>query len=287
MDRKYSGDRTYTYVWRHRDDPETVPSLNKQSFLVGEWAERQGVVITDRYEDEPLVGLPESITRGGLGRLLSDIEGSSRPARVVLVERDDYRLGPSNVLAEIRALGTPVVFVAADGSSVDAPVACAPLSPLVKSVMFSDERRALSRRLVAGKAASVRRGNPGAGPAPFGYRREGEHGNLVRNDAEADHLVFIFEEYLRVRSIAKVIQGLADRRCSRTRMGRRWSSSGIAMILRNRTYLGFVKFGLIQRRGIHAPLIDPETFRRVGRILQENADRTIQAREKNKRLVSA
>ena len=116
-----------------------------------------------------------------------------------------------------------------------------------------------------------------SGPAPFGYVRErigGRRGQskLQPDPQEADSVRVIFREYLRRRSMKKLIDYLERENVS-TRRGRRWSRAAIAWILKNDTYLGKVHAGGDRFRGAHEPIIAPIIFNKVQQLLRRNNKR--------------
>lgn len=116
-----------------------------------------------------------------------------------------------------------------------------------------------------------------SGPAPFGYVRErigGRRGQsqLRPDPQEAESVRVIFREYLRRRSMKKLIDYLERENVS-TRRGRRWSRAAIAWILKNDTYLGKVHAGGDRYRGAHEPIIAPIIFNKVQQLLRRNNKR--------------
>lgn len=273
--------RLYAYAWRQPDDPPAVPSVEQQFALIAEWADRhESGALRLKQFDGPLRENSAIITRGGLGRILSDIEGGTRPAVVAIIERPSYRLGPTTqVLDEIRAVGATVKILSVaevDRLRSEPPSPEEPTSPRPgPAIEASPPRKTITReqqrRLAQAREQNVREGNKGAGPAPFGYQRDKQGKSLVPHPDEAPHVTFAFSEYLRTKSIVKVIAALAARGRTKTRGGRKWSAAGLAWILKNRSYIGFVTYGATQARGKHKPLVSMIVFNRVQMILRENA----------------
>lgn len=138
----------------------------------------------------------------------------------------------------------------------------------------SDRGREIAERLLRGREAGARAGKHQSGPAPYGYRRDYEGRKedgvlLVPEPEEAEVVRVIFQEYLRLKSMKRLIRML-DERGLRTRRGKRWSRAGISWILKNETYVGRVHFGRIRTKGRHASLVSPITFNRVQKLIREN-----------------
>lgn len=139
------------------------------------------------------------------------------------------------------------------------------------------ECREATERMLEGRRAAAREGRHTSGPAPFGYRRDyadaipGRLSSgvpLVVHEVEAAIVRRIFREYLRLKSVGKVL-GLLNE-FSRTRSGVKWSRAGIAWILRNETYLGRVHFGKIRATGEHQAIVPPITFNLVQKLMKKN-----------------
>jgi DNA invertase Pin-like site-specific DNA recombinase len=111
-----------------------------------------------------------------------------------------------------------------------------------------------------GQLNAVQRGCYGTGPAPFGYRRtkDGKR-SLDVNEEEAETVKRIFREYLRTKSTGRVVRILNSEGIP-TRKGKRWSRQAISIILTNRTYRGRVRYGDLDIRGQHEPIIDASVF---------------------------
>lgn len=132
----------------------------------------------------------------------------------------------------------------------------------------------LARRMLLGRQSGARSGRHQAGPAPYGYRRARAEGRAILepDSEEAEVVRTIFREYLRHRSMEKLVEML-DAQGLRTRRKNRWSRAGVSWILKNETYLGRVHFGPIRAQGLHPPLIAPIVFNKVQKLIRENKKR--------------
>ncbi len=137
---------------------------------------------------------------------------------------------------------------------------------------------ALVSRLVNGNRQAVMGGSKGSGPAPYGYCRSGPRGSLQVVAHEAAVVQRIFDLYLeRNGTVARVVDTL-NFDGVRTRRGRLWSRAGVAWILRNRTYVGFVAWGSVRARGKHQSIVAPIRFNLAGAQMRKN-NRRRQARK--------
>jgi hypothetical protein len=83
--------------------------------------------------------------------------------------------------------------------------------------------------------------------------------SLEVNDIEAEVVRRIFRDYLRVKSTGKVVKMLNSEKIQ-TRKGNLWSRQAISIILTNRTYRGRVRYGDLDIRGQHEPIVEASVF---------------------------
>ncbi|MFA7692490.1 MAG: hypothetical protein GX117_12195 [Candidatus Hydrogenedentes bacterium] len=127
------------------------------------------------------------------------------------------------------------------------------------------------QRVKRGQRISVQQGRYGTGPAPYGYKRlQNQSGALAVDDREAEVVRIIFREYLRTRSMGKVVDYLHSQNIF-TRKGNKWSRQAIAIILSNRTYRGRVSYGTMEAEGLHAPIIEPALFYKANALKEERS----------------
>lgn len=136
-----------------------------------------------------------------------------------------------------------------------------------------------SQRLAAaGRRARVAQGYFTSGAVPYGYERDrycaGSRRNalIVPNPVYAERVRLIFRLYLRHRSIGRVIAELAERMIAPPRAAR-WTRQTVAFVLRNQTYIGRVRFGDVNVKGRHEPIVAPIVFWRAGALLRRNDKR--------------
>ena len=127
------------------------------------------------------------------------------------------------------------------------------------------------------REAGARAGKHQSGPAPYGYRRDYSKRStdgvlLVPDETESDVVRLIFREYLRLRSMKRLIK-LLDSQGLRTRRGKRWSRAGVSWILKNDTYVGRVHFGKIRVKGRHESIVPPIVFNKVQKLIRQNNKR--------------
>lgn len=130
--------------------------------------------------------------------------------------------------------------------------------------------------MLKGRIRAVKKRGAKSGAIPYGYRRERYRDSnncyrnrLVINEQEAKTVKMIFKLYLNLRSMTKVRQHL-NTLGYKTRRGINWSQAGIAWILKNDTYRGYVRYGEVWSRGHHKPLVSWQLWQRVQELINKN-----------------
>lgn len=141
----------------------------------------------------------------------------------------------------------------------------------------ASKQLSVAERLLKGREAGARAGKHQSGPAPYGYMRDYSERavkgvRLQINPDEAAVVRIIFKEYLRRKSMKRLIEFLDSKGYS-TRRDKQWSRAGVSWILKNETYLGRVHFGNIRAKGQHPPIISPIIFNKVQKLIRKNNKR--------------
>ena len=130
----------------------------------------------------------------------------------------------------------------------------------------------VAERLLRGRRNGAQHGRAVSGCTPYGYKRvltKSGESTLAPHPEESKVLKKIFRHYLRLRSLQSLCRYLKQQGY-KTRRGKDWSRAGLAWILKNPIYIGNVRFGAINRKGLHRALIRQETFDKVAEVLQRN-----------------
>lgn len=198
----------------------------------------------------------------------------------VLVTKRDHLLNSplGNALKELERRGQAVVSAAShsalrswrrkNGNAI--PKEERPPAP--PALLSSEEKkRAIVTRLLNGRRQGALEGRSCSGPAPYGYTRNAQK-LLVPHEDEAPVLRLVFQTYLELKSMSRVAVALNEQGY-RTRRNVSWSRAGVGNLLKNQAYIGRVRFADVDTKGLHEPLIDPETFRKVQRLIREGKQR--------------
>ena len=244
------------------DEESSGDSWERQRHALERYAESRGLDMIRVYWDRGIEGQPVSY-RSGIFTLLDEVPllGTTD----VIVTRVDRLIREGEIgrqiLKELEGHKVSIHSLTEDETKVR-----------------QDTRRITASTVAALKSANtkiqaLKRGKAPAGRAPYGYRREAVAGDsttkLVVVPDEAKVVQWIFREYLRRRSMAKVAKGLAERGIPAPG-GKEWSRASVAWILGNEIYIGYVKFGAQKNKGEHEAIIAAVIFHKVQRLRQTN-----------------
>lgn len=148
--------------------------------------------------------------------------------------------------------------------------------PRTADRLTSAATRLLARRMHAGRQASAAEGHATGGVVPFGYRRSFDPSTgrpvWTADPVAAPIVRRIFRDYLRLRSLGKVAEGLSAEGIPSAN-GRSWSRAALAFMVKNEVYRGVVRYGSIRARGEHPPIVAPIVFNRARQLARENRRR--------------
>jgi len=257
------------------------PGIEEQERELREFAERTGLALDKVHTDSGL-----SPTQGTCAGLINILDSMEDVWEAVIVTAACRLRSVSAVsfdpIQELKDNGKRVLV--ADEVTAKA------LAPIIKKLKSKQaakakahktdqaaRRREIAERLLKGREAGAKAGKHQSGPAPFGYRRDYSKRNsegvmLVPETEEAEVVKLIFREYLRLRSMKRLIK-LLDDQGLRTRRGKRWSRAGVSWILKNDTYVGRVHFGDIHVKGRHESIVAPILFNKVQKLIRANNKR--------------
>jgi hypothetical protein len=112
----------------------------------------------------------------------------------------------------------------------------------------------------------AKKGLPNGGLTPYGYMRQDK--KLIPHPKEAEEIKSIFETYIETGSLAETYKILKEKGV-KNRLGKNFSKTNLAHILRNAVYIGKIKFNNKIYQGIHRPIISEEIFALAQKIHKE------------------
>ena len=134
------------------------------------------------------------------------------------------------------------------------------------------ERATIIDRVIAGMERKASLGGWCGGHEPFGYRAVKGEGRLEVDEDEAPLLPVIFDLYASQRLGAHSIATRLNEAGLTTRSGKPWSHKTVLTVLRNRVYLGLVRYGNNWTEGSHPPLVERPLFDTAQAILVERGE---------------
>jgi DNA invertase Pin-like site-specific DNA recombinase len=221
------------------------------------------VLVADRYDDGGYSG--GTLERPALKRLLADIQAGKVDCIVVYkIDRLTRSLMDFSKLVDLFEK-RGVTFVSVTQSfNTTSSMGRLTLNILLSFAQF--ERELGSERVRDKIAASKRRGLWTGGAVPLGYKAENKQ--LVIEPAEAAVVQRIFQRFVTLRSITKVLREL-DADDVRQRSGRPFDKVVLHKILRNRTYRGLTVHKKDAFPGKHQPIIDENLWSEAQSINRE------------------
>ncbi|MBL9150074.1 MAG: recombinase family protein [Phycisphaerae bacterium] len=237
------------------------------------------VALPDRYDDGGYTG--GNMERPALGRLMAEIE-AGRVDCVVVYKVD--RLSRSLLdfarmmsLFEKRKVSFVSVTQRFDTSQSMGRLT---LNVLLSFAQF--ERELVSERTRDKIAMTRRRGQWTGSRAPLGYRYDAAASRLVVVEDEAELLRLVFRTYLETGSLERTAAALNAHghvtkrwtfRDGRTSGGRQWDKPHVRLAIANVTCRGMVAHHDASYPGLHAAIIDEETWIRANALLERNGRR--------------
>jgi DNA invertase Pin-like site-specific DNA recombinase len=229
------------------------------------------VLVKAHYDDGGFSG--GSMDRPALQRLLGDVQAGSVDVVVVYkVDRLTRLLADFAKLVELFDAQSVSFVSVTQAFNTTTSMGRLTLNVLLSFAQF--EREVTSERIRDKIAASKRRGLWVGGMVPLGY--ESRDKQLVVNEEEAERVRLIFRRYLELASLGKLIEELRERGIvtkvrhlsnGRTIGGIPFTRGSLAYLLRNRFYIGEVRYRGAVCLAQHTPILDRDLFDAVQQTL--------------------
>ena len=229
------------------------------------------VLIKAHYDDGGFSG--GSMDRPALQRLLSDVQAGSVDVVVVYkVDRLTRSLADFAKLVELFDAHSVSFVSVTQAFNTTTSMGRLTLNVLLSFAQF--EREVTSERIRDKIAASKRRGLWVGGMVPLGY--ESRDKKLVVNEEEAERVRLIFRRYLELASLGKLMEELRERGIvtkvrhlsnGRTIGGIPFTRGSLAYLLRNRFYIGEVRYRGEVCLAQHTAILDRDLFEGVQQTL--------------------
>jgi DNA invertase Pin-like site-specific DNA recombinase len=229
------------------------------------------VLIKAHYDDGGFSG--GSMDRPALQRLLCDVKAGSVDVVVVYkVDRLTRSLADFAKLVELFDAHSVSFVSVTQAFNTTTSMGRLTLNVLLSFAQF--EREVTSERIRDKIAASKRRGLWVGGMIPLGY--ESRDKKLVLHEEEAERVRLIFRRYLELASLGKLMEELRERGIvtkvrhlsnGRTIGGIPFTRGSLAYLLRNRFYIGEVRYRGEVCLAQHPAILDRDLFEGVQQTL--------------------
>ena len=261
--------RIATYTRISTDEDRQPFSLGAQAERLEAYARSQdGWRIVRRFTDQ---ASGATLDRPGLRRALS--EAAAGVYELLLVYRVDRLSRSVRQLAEIgENLDHFGVSLRSATEPFDTSTAAGKMMLQMLAVFAEFERTTIVERITAGMERAASEGRWIVGSTPFGYIRDRDRKQIVRDPARVDIVRRIFRMYAEDRMGAESIAQVLNAEGHRSKNGVPFARPNVIWILRNPAYVGRVVFRGKVHPGRHEAIIDEQAFDAVQAIIAERAD---------------
>lgn len=228
------------------------------------YAERNGYHVIKSYIDRAKSGT-EAENRTDFQKMIADSE--KKHFDTVLVWKLDRfarnRFDSAKYKQKLKKNGVRLI-------SINEPISDDPNGILIESMLegYAEYYSAnLSQNVKRGIRVSLEHGNYIGGITPFGYRIDNK--KVIINDAEAEAVRFIFEQY-NAGASCKQIAAALNAKGLKPRLSDKFKESSFTVILKNRKYLGEYSANGVDYPDIYPQIVDADIFEAVQRKINAN-----------------
>lgn len=226
-------------------------SLDAQRNTLKRFAEREGMIIVEVYEDAGKSG--KSIEgRPAFKKMLSDIENGLEIDYVLVFKLSRFGRNAADVLSSLEFIQSYDINLICAEEGIDSSQASGRLLISVLSSVAEIERENIIEQTTSGRQEKARQGKWNGGFAPYGYSLErvgnSEKKQLVIAEDEAEVIKIIYDKYVNtnvgVIGVAKYLnlQGIKKKVRQNGKLDT-WSTSLVKSILDNPVYCGKIAYG--------------------------------------------
>lgn len=227
-------------------------SLDGQKNILNHYAEREGLIIKETYEDAGKSG--KSIEgRPAFTKMIKDIEEGLKVDYVLVYKLSRFGRNAADILTTLEFLQSYDVNLISTNEGLDSSQAMGKVFISLLSSMSELERENIIEQTMNGRREKARQGGWNGGFAPYGYKLV--NGELVIDEEEANTIKKIFEMYANTN---KGLNGVAselnllhvEKKQRQNGTLTLWTSSLIKRILDNPVYVGKLAYGRRKREKI-------------------------------------
>ncbi len=220
-------------------------SLDGQRNILKKYAEREGMIIIDTYEDAGKSG--KSIEgRPAFQKMINDIENGLAIDYILVYKLSRFGRNTTDVLNSLELIQQYDVNLISVEDGIDSSQSSGKLLISLLSSVSEIERENIIEQTMNGRREKARQGEWNGGFAPYGYSLT--DGNLAICDEEAETAKMIFDMYtIKDYGCEKIAKELSLRgikkKVRQNGTLELWSRSIIRRIVANPVYVGKIAFG--------------------------------------------
>ena len=258
---------------RYSSHGQTEQSIEGQLHDNYRWAEQNGMTVVAEYIDRALTGTKDQ--RPDFLRMIDD--AANKHFEYVIVWKLDRfarnRYDSAIYKSKLKKCGVKVV--SAMENITDSPEGII-LEGLLES-MAEYYSANLSENTIRGKRETAAKGYWNGGHPPLGYKVVDR--KLVEDEKTAPIVRYVFEQYAKGQSKAKVIQHLSSKGIKSV-TGGELTYSCLNTVLRNQTYIGKPTYNGEVIEGLAEPLLSEDLFWKVQEQIKKDLSRLERRKQK-------
>lgn len=247
-------------------DDQVEYSPTSQLKLILKYALEHQIIINKEhiFHDDGISGT-QATKRDGFKEMISVSKSKTKPFEVILVY--DFSRFARNKDESVMFKTLLRKKLGIDVISITQPLSDGKERVILESLYEGmDEYYSLnlSENVKRGKREKAERGEHNGNP-PFGYDYDRNLKRLIINEEKAKIVKLIYEMFIATQNLRHIATTLNNLDIKPMR-GNEWGTKTLKLILKNRSYIGEVKYENNYYKGIHEPIIDIEKFDKVQKI---------------------
>ena len=252
-------------------------SLDGQRNMLKRYAEREGMIIKEIYEDAGKSG--KSIEgRPAFTKMINDIKNGLAIEYILVYKLSRFGRNAADILSSIELIQSYDINLIATEEGIDSSQTSGRLLISVLSAVSEIERENILEQTMNGRKEKARQGGWNGGFAPYGYQLV--NGELFIDEEEAEMIKLIYEMYLGETLGCAAIaiklneQGL-KKKVRQNGTSTRWSKRLVENIIDNPIYAGKIAFGRRAKKKVKGTKNEYQVIRSDDYILSEGKHEAI------------